>query len=83
MTKAGAPTSALVADDDVEFRTFLVEFLRSEGFEVDEAANGLETLPAGRQLRTSAMSSCVEAAGFANRRWPTSGSSPIACSSKR
>jgi DNA-binding response OmpR family regulator len=43
MTGAGGPTTALVADDDMEFRAFLIGFLRSEGFAVPEAANGLET----------------------------------------
>jgi CheY-like chemotaxis protein len=42
--RAGEPATALVADDDAEFRAVLVDFLRAEGFDVAEAANGLETL---------------------------------------
>jgi CheY-like chemotaxis protein len=40
----GEPVTVLVADDDAEFRAVLVDFLRSEGLDVAEAANGLETL---------------------------------------
>lgn len=43
MSTVGAPT-VLVADDEAEFRTMLAELLRGHGFEVAEAANGLETL---------------------------------------
>lgn len=43
MSAAGAPT-VLVADDEAEVRAVLGELLRAHGFEVAEAANGLETL---------------------------------------
>lgn len=49
------PTSILLAEDDAELRKLIAATLRGEGYEVVEAANGMELLDAlelmvGRQL---------------------------------
>ncbi|PYM64001.1 MAG: hypothetical protein DME11_15170 [Candidatus Rokuibacteriota bacterium] len=49
-----SPTSRiLVVDDDRDVRETVVEFLRGEGFDVVEAANGLEALVQVKRARPS------------------------------
>ncbi len=43
--------TVLVADDDADLRETIAEYLRAQGFEVVEAANGLEALAQVRQVR--------------------------------
>ena len=38
----------LVAEDDLELRTAIAEYLRGEGFDVDEADNGADALDSAR-----------------------------------
>jgi DNA-binding NtrC family response regulator len=44
MSTGAAGRTVLVVDDDDGFREFVVEYLRASGFEVVQAANGLEAL---------------------------------------
>lgn len=44
-------TTAVVADDDPEIRAIIAEYLVLHGFEVTQAANGLEALRSVRQVR--------------------------------
>jgi DNA-binding NtrC family response regulator len=52
---AGGPKTILVADDDAEVRQLVAEFLAREGYEVLQAANGLETLLHVKRARPAAV----------------------------
>lgn len=52
---AGGPKTILVADDDAEVRELVAECLAREGYEVLQAANGLETLLHVKRARPAAV----------------------------
>lgn len=52
---AGGPKTILVADDDADLRQLVAECLEREGYEVLQAANGLETLLHVKRARPAAV----------------------------